>query len=100
MPKPQRVIARRAPSFPTRHNDVTLTICEARLTLRVSPSAIRGYEALVLYRCEACDIEAFADHRSAPAVQMFGVLPDAFQYWEDGWWGDADADDGDQAYGV
>jgi len=73
---PKRVIERRAPSFPTRHKDLTLTICDAPLTLRLSPSAIRGYDALVLYRCEACDLEAFADHQSAPALHMWGVLPE------------------------
>lgn len=71
---PRKTILRRAPSRVARHGDVALTSCDAPLTVRLSPSAYDGYPWLVLYRCEACDAEAFSRHDSAPAVQVVRVV--------------------------
>lgn len=74
---PRKWIEERDPSPDARHCDVALTSCDGALTLRLSPSALPGYATLVLIRCEQCDAEHFAQHESAPAVQVIGVLADA-----------------------
>lgn len=82
--KAQRVIARRGPSGLARHCDVSLSVCRGVLEVRTSLSAIRGYDALVLYRCPVCDGEAFATGRPARAVEVRGVLPpEAASEWRD-----------------
>lgn len=94
MPRmPRKWVEERAPSPDARHCDIAFTPCDAPLTLRLSPSAIRGYEWLVLVRCERCDAEHFAQHESAPAVHVVGVLPEAA-------WGDMDPADCDGPHGV
>ena len=74
--RPKRAVVQRAASRPSRHCDVLLTTCDAPLTLRLSLSAIRGYDALVLYRCETCDARRLAEGEGAPAIQLWGVLPE------------------------
>lgn len=95
---PKRVIERRAPSRSSRHCDLTLTMCDAPLTLRLTVSAISGYTALVLYRCETCDANRLMHHESAPALQVWGVIPEPQRARPDTTW-DEDDDAADCAGG-
>lgn len=97
---PRKWIEERDPSPDARHCDVALTTCDAPLTLRLSPSAYDGYPWLVLYRCEACDTEAFSRHDSAPAVQVVRVvawLDEPVTSWQDA---PEYRDDSPETYGV
>jgi hypothetical protein len=82
--KPQRIIPRRAASPVSLHKDWALTPCEQPVTLRFSWSAMRPYDMLVLVRCERCDGERLAQHDSAPAVDVRGVLPEQVVAGDDG----------------
>lgn len=73
--RPSKVVMRRAPSRPCQHRDVELTVCDQPLEMRLSRSAIRGFDWLMLYRCPECDTRRLTNHEEAPAIALWGVVP-------------------------
>jgi hypothetical protein len=85
------VIERRAPSLLIQHRewrfhipgDLTpLSKCPGQLAIYVTPSAVRGFEAMLVVKCLGC----------GKPLEARGVIPEGVTYWQDDAW-DSDPDD-------
>ena len=91
---PRKLVARRTPSLLTRHKDWDFGIpgdtiprsqCPGQLAMYFTPSAVRGYEWMIVVRCEGC----------GKPIEARGVIPEGVTYWQDDAWDDDHEDDVD-----